>query len=154
VTDELDTVDTAIQGNRLTAAWQHMNAAAAAFQKASVPVGRPMGETERSAFDLLDVLAGHGAVGGSAFDIMGVFAVPSAADLAQLGAPARTARRLNRFDFLASAIALIVATAIGLQALWIDNPIWGGGALYLAAFIWGFAVDQFTHAGLMAIRPR
>jgi hypothetical protein len=154
VTDELDSVETAIQANQLTDAWQHMNAAAGAFQRASVPVGRPMGETERTAFNLLDVLAGRGAVGGSAFDIMGVFDVPSAADLVQPGAPARTARRLNRFDFLASAFALIIATAIGLQALWIDNPVWGGGAFYFAAFIWGFAVDQFTHAGIVALRPR
>ncbi|HEY4931959.1 MAG TPA: hypothetical protein VII23_10335 [Terriglobales bacterium] len=150
VTDELDAVDTAIQGNQLTAAWQRMNSATAAFQKASVPVGRAMGGPVKPASDLLGVAAG-------AFDIMGAsggFALPSAADLSRPGSPARTSRRLNWFDFLASAFALILATVIGLQALWIDNPVWGGGGLYLAAFVWGFAVDQLTHSGIVALRPR
>ncbi len=154
VTDELDAVEAAIQGNQLTAAWQHMNAATAAFQNASVPVGRAMGGPEKAASDLLGVAAGGGQVGGAAFDIMGAFALPSAADLARPGAPARTQLRLNWFDFLASAFALILATAIGLQALWIDNPVWGGGGVYLAAFVWGFAVDQLTHSGVVALRPR
>jgi hypothetical protein len=157
VTDELDTVEAAIQGNQLTAAWQHMNSATAAFQNASVPVGRAMGGAEQAASDLLGVAAGGGPVGGGAFDIMGAlgrFALPSAADLARPEAPAGTSRRLNWFDFLASAFALILATVIGLQAIWIDNPVWGGGGLYLAAFVWGFAVDQLTHSGIVALRPR
>jgi hypothetical protein len=157
VTDELDAVETAIQGNQFTAAWQHMNSATAAFQNASIPVGRAMGGPEKAASDLLGVATGGGPLGGGAFDIMGAlggFALASAADLARPGAAARTSRRLNWFDFLASAFALILATVIGLQALWIDNPVWGGGGLYLAAFVWGFAVDQLTHSGIVALRPR
>ena len=153
VTDELDAVETATSGDHLTEAWQHMNTATAAFQKASVPVGRQMGSAERTASDLLGV-TGSGPVGGSALNFMDAFALPSAADLARPGAAARTIRRLHQFDILTSAFALILATAIGLQALWIDNPVWGGGALYLAAFVWGFAVDQLTHAGIVALRPR
>jgi len=154
VTDELDLVEAAIQGNQLTDAWQHMNAATAAYQNASVPVGRAMGGAEKAASDLLGVAGGGGPMGGAAFDIMGAFALPSAADLARPGAPARSQLRLNWFDFLASAFALILATTIGLQALWIDNLVWGGGGLYLAAFVWGFAVDQLTHSGIVALRPR
>jgi len=154
VTDAIDAAQTAINENRLTAAWQQMDAATTAYRQASVPVGRQMGATEKTAFDLLDVLAGGGADVGTTFGMMGAFAVPPAADLMRLSAPARTTRQLNRFDLLASAVALAVATGIGLQTVWVDNPVWGGGALYFAAFIWGFAVDQFTHAGIVALRPR
>jgi hypothetical protein len=152
--DALDAVETSLDGDNLTAAWRHLEAARTAYQKAAVPVGQPMGEAVKSALDALAAAAG-GAVGGGAFDIMTVIDVPPPAGALDLeGAEAATASRLTLFDILASGIVLVAAMLIGLQVLWIDNSTWGGWTSYLAAFGWGFALDQFTHAGITALRSK
>ena len=69
-------------------------------------------------------------------------------------AAAITERVLAWSDIAISIFVLIVAGAIGVQTLWVDNLTWGGGAAYLAAFLWGFAADQFTHAGVTALAKR
>lgn len=155
VHDALDEVEAALDGKKLTAAWQQLQKAQEAYQKAALPVGQPMGAADKSAMEALANAAGS-AVGAGAFDIMTIQidVPPSANELDRPGATIATARSLTRYDILASLVVLIVATLVGLQTLWINDPTWGGWGSYLTAFASGFALDQFTHAGIQALRLR
>ncbi len=77
---------------------------------------------------------------------------PPASELDQSGTEKTTARQIGRYDIIVSVIVVVAACLVGLQVLWIDNLVWGGPANYLAAFVWGFAIDQFSHAGVAALR--
>jgi hypothetical protein len=75
----------------------------------------------------------------------------SADDVAKPGAMAsfKTLRRAG--EIVASLLILAAAILIGLQTLWIDQLTWGGWPSMIAAFLWGVAFDQFSHAGLIAL---
>ena len=145
----LQPIEGLLDADDFTAAWKALDAAQAAFvSTVRALAGGQMG-AEMSA---LAAAAGAPATG---FDILSIFDLPPSWDsFGSAGSAARTKAAITLFDLLVSAIVLIAATLVGLQVLWIGNPTWGGGVSYLAAFLWGFAVDQFTHAGVSALAKK
>ena len=128
-----------------------LDAAAKLYEKAIASPGQTMGSIPLLAS--LAATALGAAPGGPSFDMIGSFGYgPPASDLDQPGAAKPIARQIGRYDIIVSVIVVVAACLIGLQVLWIDNPTWGGPANYLAAFVWGFAIDQFSHAGVAALR--
>jgi hypothetical protein len=137
-------METALTNEELTTAWRKVEAAQTEIDAAmKKKTGSPMGG--------LAAAAGAATAFITDVDPLAAFDLPpSWAQLARHTA-ARTARAVTRWDILTSAIVLVAAGAVGIQTLWVDNATWGGGAAYLAAFLWGFAADQFTHAGVTAL---
>jgi hypothetical protein len=41
-----------------------------------------------------------------------------------------------------------IALVAGTQALWLDNPTWGGPSSWIAAILWGLGLHQLTGLGL------
>jgi len=94
-----------------------------------------------------------GGPAGTTFDVGGIAGFGGAAeDLDRVGALASTRRQITTFDIAASIVVLIVACLVGMQTLWINDPAWGGPTSYLAAFVLGFGMDQFSKAGISALR--
>jgi hypothetical protein len=125
--------------------------AARTFQDALGP-GKDMGAASDAMASLAATALGA-PPGGNAFDVVHSFGYgPPASDLDQPGMVRATRGQIGRTDLVVSAIVVVAACLIGLQVLWIDNLTWGGPASYLAAFVWGFALDQFSHAGVAALR--
>jgi hypothetical protein len=77
---------------------------------------------------------------------------PSWARLASPNAGTRATRAIDLGDVAVSTVVLVVAGATGVQVLWVPDLTWGGWTAWLAAFLWGFATDQFSHAGVKALR--
>lgn len=129
-----------------------LDAAAKLYENAIAGPGQTMGSMSASLASLAATAFGA-APGGPSFDMIGSFGYgPPASDLDQPGTARTTARQLGLYDIIVSAIIVVVACLTGLQMLWVSNPVWGGPANYLAAFVWGFAIDQFSHAGIAALR--
>jgi hypothetical protein len=129
-----------------------LDAAAKLYEKAIASPGQTMGVISASLASLAATALGA-APGGPSFDMIGSFGYgPPASDLDQSGTEMVTARQIGLLDIIVSVIVVVAACLVGLQLLWIDNPVWGGPANYLAAFVWGFAIDQFSHAGVAALR--
>lgn len=129
-----------------------LDAVAKLYETAIAGPGQTMGTISASLASLAATALGA-APGGPSFDMIGSFGYgPPASELDQPGAVTATARQLGRSDIIVSVIVVVVACLIGLQVLWIDNLVWGGPANCLAAFVWGFALDQFSHAGVAALR--
>jgi hypothetical protein len=104
---------------------------------------------------LESILSAAAGVPAAPFELTQLFGLPpSWASLGDPGTAERARTLLNLFDVVVSIIVLVAATAVGLQILWIGNPTWGGPASYAVAFFWGFAVDQFTHAGLSGLAKK
>lgn len=59
---------------------------------------------------------------------------------------------IGRYDWVLSLFVLFAASAAGIEAVWAKNPAWGGLGAYAAAFFFGLASDQFTKAGIAALR--
>jgi hypothetical protein len=135
-------MENALTDGDLTTAWRKLEAAQTEVAAAiKAKTGSPM---DMSAADFATVPI-------TGFDPLAAFNLPpSWAGLARQTA-AHTARTITMWDILISVIVLVAAGAIGIQTLWVDNATWGGGAAYLAAFLWGFAAHQFTHAGVTAL---
>lgn len=51
-------------------------------------------------------------------------------------------RRIQRGDYTITLVAGLLAVVLGLQALWIGNPGWGGLQDGLIALLWGFGLHQ------------
>jgi hypothetical protein len=140
-------VNTEIATGELTVAWQKLDAAQKIVRDAIVrTTGMSMG---------LEALSAAAAMPATGFDPVLAFDLPSSwSSLGRRSAAAVTARTITGIDFLISFLVLVVAGAIGVQTMWVDNPTWGGGVAYLATFLWGFAADQFTHAGVAALMKK
>jgi hypothetical protein len=65
-----------------------------------------------------------------------------------------TARRLTRIDLFTTLVAVIVASLLGMKTLWSSNAIWGGWEDRIVALLWGLGLQQFTFAGVSALRER
>ena len=137
-------MEEAISKGDVTTAWRKLEAARGEVDAAmQTKTGSSMG-----------LAAAATAMPVTGFDPLAVFNLPpSWAALAGRTA-AQTARTITMADLLISVIVLVAAGAIGIQTLWVGNTTWGGGAAYLAAFLWGFAADQFTHAGVNALAKK
>lgn len=61
---------------------------------------------------------------------------PTPWDLKNLG------RRIQQGDYTITLLAGLLAVVLGLQALWIGNPGWGGLQDGLIALLWGFGLHQ------------
>lgn len=152
--DVLDAVSAATEAVKKSAAdgLQKLDAAARLYQSHIAAPGQPMGLMSDALASL--ATAALGAPGaGAAFDVVPSFVFgPTAAQLDQPDMVTTVRRQITAFDFVVSAIVLVVACLIGVQVLWLDNLTWGGWGNYLIAFLWGFSLDQFSHAGLNALR--
>jgi hypothetical protein len=140
-----------IEAGNLASAWRNLEALEKEIS--SKAQAGAMGGAEAAAADALKAAVAPAAAVGALDLIDIVDAAPPSEVLRRAGAAPAAERRIGTFDLLLTAVVLLVAIAIGLQALWTDNPTWGGWQSYLAAFVWGFALDQFTHAGVLALRP-
>jgi hypothetical protein len=148
---KLMTIQADIKAGKLTVAWRALEATE---KEISLKLGAgKMGGAEAAATAALKAAVAPSAVFGALDLIDIVDAAPPSEVLRHSGATAAAERRIGIFDVLLTFIVILVAVAIGLQTLWADNPTWGGWLSYLAAFVWGFALDQFTHAGVLALRP-
>jgi hypothetical protein len=112
-----------------------------------------LGGAEQAALTALTGLAGQPAAGSS--DVVDMWRGGAPAEALQrpdamrlIGATAATSLRL----FVFAVIVLAIVT--GFKTLWMDDWVWGGWSSYLAAFLWGVAFDQFSHAGLTALIRR
>jgi hypothetical protein len=134
-------METAFKNGDLTTAWRKLEAAQIEVDASMKnKTGGSMGASAAAA---------AAAIAG--FDPLAAFNLPQSwVELARQSA-AHTARTITMWDVLISVIVLVAAGAIGIQTLWVDNATWGGGPMYLTAFLWGFAADQFTHAGVAAL---
>jgi hypothetical protein len=65
-------------------------------------------------------------------------------------------RRLRRLDKVVTFIIFLVAVALGLYMLWINNPTWGGWGDWLTAVLWGLGLHQVagTSFDLSGLRDR
>ncbi|HEX3577284.1 MAG TPA: hypothetical protein VHY33_01875, partial [Thermoanaerobaculia bacterium] len=142
ITAALAPIDQAISAGNYAGVWSALTSAAKALQTAS---GNRMGASLETAT----------AAPATSFAIPEIIDLPSSwASLTRRGAATRRLASVAGFDIIVSFIVLIAATAIGIQTLWVDNPTWGGWPSYLGAFIWGFGLDQFTHAGVVGLRGK
>jgi hypothetical protein len=112
-----------------------------------------LGGAEQAALTALTGLAGQPAAGSS--DVVDMWRGGAPAEALQrpeamrlIGATAATSLKL----FVFAVIVLAIVT--GFKTLWMDDWVWGGWSSYLAAFLWGVAFDQFSHAGLTALIRR
>src|SRR5262249_54461113 len=146
VESTLKEMNEALTSWQLTTAWRKLQEAQKKFDDAmTAQTGQKLGMEPAVA----------AATAGSNFDPIGGFDLPASwAFLGSRVAASFTRTAITTSDILTSVLVLVVAGAIGVQTLWVDNQTWGGGVAYLAAFIWGFASDQFTHAGVMALLKR
>jgi hypothetical protein len=76
---------------------------------------------------------------------------PSAEGLGSPGREAELRRELTRVDYLISGVVFVFAVLVGVQAVWLSSPTWGGFPAYAVALLWGFGVDQLSHAGVLAL---
>jgi hypothetical protein len=63
-------------------------------------------------------------------------------------------RLANAIDLFSTAIAIIVASVLGITTIWANDPTWGGGQDYLVSLLWGLGLHQFTFAGVNNLRDR
>ena len=66
-------------------------------------------------------------------------------------------RRIQRGDYTITLVAGSLAVVLGLQALWIGNPGWGGLQDVLIALLWGFGLHQGaagTFQGIAGLRQQ
>lgn len=131
----LDTLRARLEEGSVAAALQ-------AFEDASaVAAGRGSG------------VQGLAAGGVSTFDALQVGDVPDAWPVfTRDGAEADARADIARNDALLSLFVLVAAAAAGIEAVWAKDLAWGGLASYAAAFFFGLASDQFTKAGITALR--
>lgn len=54
-------------------------------------------------------------------------------------------------DVVADLAAILIATAIGVGAVWNNSPTWGGFDKELEAVLWGLGVHQISYNGLSSI---
>lgn len=151
IEERLVNVRTVIEAGDLVAAWRTLDVIEKDVSSKIQPGA--MGGAETAAAAVLKTAAAPFAAAGALDLIDIVDAAPPSEVLRRSGAAAAAERRIDIFDVLLTVIVTLVAVAIGLQTLWADNPTWGGWLSYLAAFVWGFTLDQFTHAGVLALRP-
>jgi hypothetical protein len=151
IVDAAEAAKTAV-GKSIADGLNKLDAAAKLYEKAIAGPGQTMGSVSDALASLAATALGT-APGGASFDMIGSFGYgPPASKLDQSGTEKATARQIGRYDVIVSVIVAVAACLVGLQMLWIDNPVWGGPANYLAAFVWGFGIDQFSHAGVAALR--
>jgi hypothetical protein len=89
------------------------------------------------------------------FDLITIFTGGASAEAIARPEAMRSLKSLRRTgEVVASFLILAAAVLTGLQTLWIGKLTWGGWPAILAAFLWGVAFDQFTHAGLVTLLRR
>jgi hypothetical protein len=146
----VDRVFDALKSGELHKASSELDGAIEAFATLQQP--GTLGALEDAALTALTGLAGTPEKGVDIVDTLSGGA--SAETLQQPGAVqmigATAASSLRLFVFAVIVLAILT----GVKALWIDDWVWGGWPSYLAAFLWGVAFDQFSHAGLTALIRR
>lgn len=63
-------------------------------------------------------------------------------------------RLANAIDLFSTAIAIIIASVLGITTIWANDPTWGGWQDYLVSLLWGLGLHQFTFAGVNNLRDR
>ena len=58
--------------------------------------------------------------------------------------------KLRRRDLLVTLIVGLVAVALGVYSIWVDNPSWGTAKDYFVALLWGLGVHQLAGNMLFA----
>jgi hypothetical protein len=143
----LDVALALVDKDDLLGAWQKLDAAQQLFAAAAKKANSALGK----AGDAL-AAAASGPAGVADFEIPDLIDVGiSADDVARPGAMESFQSLRRAGEIVASLLILAAAILIGLQTLWIDQLTWGGWPSMIAAFLWGVAFDQFSHAGLIAL---
>ena len=65
-----------------------------------------------------------------------------------------TARVIDWIDLLVAVLAVLIATVLGLAALWTPDATWGGWEDRIVATLWGLGLHQFTFAGVQGLTER
>lgn len=65
-----------------------------------------------------------------------------------------TARVIGWIDLLVAVLAVLIATVLGLAALWTPDAAWGGWEDRIVATLWGLGLHQFTFAGVEGLTER
>jgi hypothetical protein len=146
----LDSALALLEKGEMLAAWRDLEKAqqlhAAAAKAASSVLGP--GVTA-----LIAAASAPAALSG--FDLVAILGgAESSVDVAGPGAMRKMRAQRLLGESIASVLILLGAILIGLQTLWIDQLTWGGWPSMIAAFLWGVAFDQFSHAGLNALIRR
>ncbi|WP_054763004.1 hypothetical protein [Methylomonas koyamae] len=147
IENALNEMEVASESKDYKTAWAKLDEARKLFNDAVI---HPAG----AAMDLgapVDLVGDMTSRPATAFDIIGVIDYLPPLESLSLSSPTDIAQKIGIMDFVISLIVLVVASIVIVQGVWIDNPSWGGWQAYLTAFVTGFAVDQFTHAGVKAL---
>jgi hypothetical protein len=70
------------------------------------------------------------------------------------GSVRATASVIGWIDLLVAVLAVLIASALGLAALWTPDPAWGGWEDRIVAALWGLGLHQFTFAGVEGLTER
>ena len=65
-----------------------------------------------------------------------------------------TARMISGVDVMSWVVAILVATLLGIVALWSPKATWGGWEDHIVALLWGLGLHQFTFAGVSALSDK
>ena len=122
-----------------------VEAASAAYQKAVEAVRnvdrmlKPAGATAKSALiasmptPIFSVPAGAGIQPEKTV---------AAANIREMSRSERITLQITQLDGWLTAAILLVATVVGLSALWANAPAWGSAKDYITALLWGFGLQQ------------
>ncbi len=152
VNPRLDAVLAALDQGDLVVAWRRLDEAQTDYAKVvREATAGVLGDGEQLAMNAL-AAATNGSGASAGFDIVDIFVGRSSADEVSRPESMKSIRTMRLAgDIAASLFVILAANLIGLQTLWIGNLTWGGWPAVIAAFLWGVAFDQFSHAGLSAL---
>jgi hypothetical protein len=146
----IDQMDVASQDEEFKTAWAKLDEARHLFSNAdNHPAGAVMDIGAH--VDLIDNMVPMTSGPATAFDIIDAIDLLLSRESSNRSSPKDIELETVVWDIVVSFIVLVVASVVIVQGLWFDNPSWGGWQAYLTAFVTGFAVDQFTHAGVKAL---
>jgi hypothetical protein len=136
-------VEAKLTAGKVFEAWHDVSTAHAEFTEFYPRTRSSLGEQAEDASRPTSYVAGEAAIEGVAVSL------PSGPR------PARKwpdiTRKLSYGDILANLAALLIASAIGLGALWKPSLVWGGWGDRLTALLWGLGVHQLSYTGLSSI---
>lgn len=150
IEDALDEMNVASQSEDFKTAWTKLDEARQLFSDAVnrfTVASKDFGAPVDRIGDMSSMTFGP----TTAFDIIDVIDFYPSWESFSSSSPMDIAQKISIMDYTISFIVLVVASIVIVQGVWIDNPSWGGWQAYLTAFLTGFAVDQFTHAGVKAL---
>jgi hypothetical protein len=70
------------------------------------------------------------------------------------GAVSLFTRLANAIDLFSTAVAIIMASVLGITTIWANDATWGGWQDYLVCLLWGLGLHQFTFTGVNNLRDR